>query len=264
MMGVVVLRAVEMDMGVLVVDGRCGGSLSGNVESFVVVGAFLQEDGVHDGRKAVGYNVDLVQDRWQAPQGFGQVLVTLDFEVEAGHDFIERQPLLLVVLVLLGHFVEGVGDVEGVVQILRIEDQGQLVAALRHFDQPLVLAVVAQGQAGAHVFHLLVLLVEFRAQDAEGFGEIALVEHGESRNGGQQRHEQDREEFLFHAATKIASYKDTKLPVFCYLAPSILPPCPNLSCSVYCSVCLYWASPVPAGATSRWIRLPCGACRWPS
>ena len=198
----VVYGAVEVSVAVLVVDGRRGGSLAGDVESFVMVGAFVQEDGVHDSREAVGHHLDLVQNRRQAPQGFGQMLVALDFEVEPGHDFIERQPLLLIVIVLLGHLVEGVGDVEGVIQVLRIEDQGQLVAALRHFDQPLVLAVVAQGQAGAHVFHLLVLLVEFRAQDAEGLGEIAFVEDRVGGDGEQQGHQNDREKFLFHAETK--------------------------------------------------------------
>ena len=158
----------------------------------------MKQDRVHDGREAVGHDFQLAQDRWKTAERLGQVLIALDLKVHPADDFVERHPLLRVVLILPGDFVQGIGHVEGVVLVLGVEDERQLVATLGHLHQPLVLALVALVEPGPHVFDLLVLLMEFGAQDAEGLGEIAFVENGERRDGGKQCQQQYGEGFLFH------------------------------------------------------------------
>ena len=167
------------------------------------------DDLVDDGRETVGQDLDLVEGRRQAPQGFRQVLIALDLEIDAAYDFVERHLLLLVVLVLFAHLLQGIGHVEGKVLVLRVEDEGQLVAALGHLHEPVVLDMVGLHQPCAPLRYLFVLLVEFGSEDGQGLGEIALVEHGIGRDGKRERDRKNEDKTLFHR------YKDTKSLDFC-------------------------------------------------
>ena len=208
--GVVMLGAIHVRVAVHMADALVFGR-SDDVETILVVmHAFPHQDRIHHGRETVGNQVDLVEDGREAAQRFSQMFIALDLQVEAAHDLVEGHPLFRIVLILPGHLFQGISHVEGVVLILGIEDQGQLVALLGHFDQALVLQLVALSQTGLHALHLGVLLVEFRAEDAERLGEVALVEDG---IGGKREHQDERkgyEDFLFHGFAGFASCKDTK------------------------------------------------------
>ncbi len=115
---VVMLGAVHVRVAVHVADVLVFCRADDVEAILMVMQAFPHQDRVHHSGKAVGNQVDLVEDGREAAQGFGQMFIALDFEVEAGYDLVEGHPLFRIVLILPGHFFQGIGHVEGVVLIL--------------------------------------------------------------------------------------------------------------------------------------------------
>ena len=92
-------------------------------------------------------------------------------------------------MVLLGGFMAGVGQVEHILLLLRIEHQRVLVRPLHGFHQPVAHALTL---AFVHLYllrHLTVIRRQFGTQNAQGMRQVFFLQHGVGAHHSKQHHQ---------------------------------------------------------------------------
>ena len=139
---------------------------------------------VHHPACAVPIPSDL--GRRKTLEGMDQPVVSVNVDVQAGNDVIERQFPGGKLFILARDLVQGIGHVERVVLLLRVEHQGKLVTPLHHRDQPFVLHFATLLRPRSPPLHRLESGTEFRKQHSQGLLQVLLIQHG---IGGHERHQ---------------------------------------------------------------------------
>ena len=140
------------------------------------------------GAVAVGHQLR----RGQALEGRDQAVVPVDVDVEPGDDVVERELLRGELVVLAGHLVQGVGHVERVVLLLRVQHQGQLVAPLHHLHELGPLPGAAAHRPLGPLRGRQPGGTELVPQHGERLREVLLVQHRIRRNQRHQRQDEDQ------------------------------------------------------------------------
>ena len=141
---------------------------------------------------------DILQLGRQAAQGLDQAGIALDLDVQLAGDLVVRQAVGIEILVFLGHGFQGIGQVEGVLLLLRIEHERQLVALLHDGDHPLVLLTVLFGQPRLGGEDLVIVRLQFVPECVQGRRQVAFAQHRRERQGQQEGGRQGHDPFLFH------------------------------------------------------------------
>ena len=204
-------------------EGRGDAVLAGQVDDFLFQRGDLARH-VHVYRvvaieQAVGQNLGLnlrLHGREPA-QCFDESGIALDFNVQARNGVVKRAAVLVEVLVVVGDFFQGEGQVESHVLILRVKQDGEFVGLLDDIDQALVLLHIV------FVESLLCLgaLAESRLQFVAKF--LEHVGHGASAHDGHERevnHAQGKDgcqDFLSHCFFKVEC--STHVAMWSHMSP---------------------------------------------
>ena len=118
-----------------------------------------------------------VERRGQFLKRTNELCISLGFGGELRLHLVERQEIIVEQTVEVGGLPAGIGEVEGVVVLLRVEHQGDLLGALHIADQRFVLGAALCFEARYIGFLFGIILFEFGSKHTEGACQIALTKH---------------------------------------------------------------------------------------
>ena len=148
-------------------------------------------------------------------QGEHQAVVPVHLGREGGLDFVVGGALALELLVLMGYFVQGEGEVEGVFGHLGVEHQGQLVALVNELYQALVLLLDPFFHAPAELEHPAVGFLQFHQKYGERLVQVLFLEHRPDRSCQYHQSPQGcHQSFLHSLPCSFTNHKDTENGLF--------------------------------------------------
>ena len=108
--------------------------------------------------EAVGHQFHFRQHWRETAERFNQTGIAVDLDAQLRHDAVVGSAVLIEVFVFLGHLLQGITDVEGVVLFLGIQHQRLVVAFLGDFHHMLVLPFVILLQLFLCLGDLLIIM----------------------------------------------------------------------------------------------------------
>ena len=125
-----------------------------------------------------------------------------DQTVVAGNVFVgllhkraERQDVALELVVLLSGLMAGVGEVEDVFRLLRVEHQRILIGTVQHREQVFANVLLLLAHESRLAFQFGMMLRQLGTQDTESIVEVLLLQHGVALQRPAQKQYGDSDNF---------------------------------------------------------------------
>ena len=126
-------------------------------------------------------------------QAVGETVVSGDVYLCPVEEGDERNPDPRKPIVLFGSLVAGVGEVEDIVLLLRIEHEGVLVGVLHGVEELVAHPLAHLREAFLPFAHLVVGRLKLVSQDAQRLRQVFLFQHAVGRGGVKKQHRHDAE-----------------------------------------------------------------------
>ena len=119
-----------------------------------------------------------VPGRRQPPQRLQQPLIPVYLGIQSSYYLVIGHPAGVEQLILTGHLLQGICHVEGIVLVLRIQHERQLVVFLDHIDHLLMLGLVQGLHLRPGGAQPVILLLELVTENGQSVAQVLLVENG--------------------------------------------------------------------------------------
>ena len=156
--------------------------------------------------QAVRHHLHLPKFRRQTAQGLDEARIPVHLHIQAEHDAVIGRAVLVEVVVFPGHLLQGIADVKGVILLLGIQHQGQVVAQLDNLHHLLVLQGILAFHRFPRFVNLHIVVIQLPAQVGKRSVQTQSREHRQGRHSHYKQCRQDAEEFtFFHISILIPS-----------------------------------------------------------
>ena len=132
--------------------------------------------------QAVRHHFQVPQFRRKAAQGLDEAGIPVYLHIQGGHNAVVRGAGFVEVPEFLGHLFQGIADIKGVVLLLGIQHQGQVVALFDNVHHALALNGVLAFHPRLGFSHLPIVVIQFPAQVGQRCIQIHARKHGHGRH----------------------------------------------------------------------------------
>ena len=155
--------------------------------------------------------------RREPAKGLDETGIAVYLHIQAPDYPVVRLPVLAEILIGRCNLVQGIGQVEGHILFLRIEENGQLVGRRDDIHHALMLAVIILLELGLFFRALGIDHLQFGTEVLKNIAQCLSVHHRKERNGENQDGENNRQEFLLH--NEISLLQCVKIRIFALIHP---------------------------------------------
>ena len=154
--------------------------------------------------QAVRHHFHFPELRRQTAERLNQARIPVYFHVNGRHNAVVGRSVLVEVVEFLAHLLQGIADIEGVVLLLGIQHQGQVVAFLDDVHHFLVLHIVPGSHMLPRAADMQVIVIELPAQVGKRGVQPHSRKNCRSGHGNDEHRHQDGYKFArFHSLVSV-------------------------------------------------------------